>query len=388
MTGGAPLTLENSANLPPFRRRLLAWYRAHHRRLPWRQTHDPYAIWVSEVMLQQTQVTTVIEYYLRFLKRFPTVRHLADAAEQDVLTLWSGLGYYRRARQMHAAAKQIVQQDAGVFPKTLDAVRALPGIGRYTAGAIVSFAYGHRAPIVEANTLRLYSRLVGLREDPKMVASQQQLWRFAERLLPKSGDSSGSVNQALIELGSLVCTPKQPACTVCPVKRFCAANSAGLQAEIPLLATPKTFEPLHHALVVIQRGNTVLMRQNPAGRWWEGLWDFPRVDLTELGWHQAFDHAEHHAAEKARLVEQAMRQALGLELRQQASEYLKTIKHGVTRYRIKLHCFCAQLQTPICLSPQYNWQWVDLTSEPQLPLTSTAQKLHRWLLIPPGSGTK
>ncbi len=141
MTDESPLTLEASANLLPFRRALLAWYRKHHRQLPWRQTHDPYAIWVSEVMLQQTQVATVIEYYARFLRRFPTVRSLAVAAEQEVLTQWSGLGYYRRARQMHAAAGQIDQQYDGIFPETLDEVRDLPGIGRYTAGAIVSFDY-------------------------------------------------------------------------------------------------------------------------------------------------------------------------------------------------------------------------------------------------------
>lgn len=380
MTDGPLLALEGSADLHAFRRRLLAWYHKHHRKLPWRQTHDPYAIWVSEVMLQQTQVATVIEYYVHFLRRFPTVRSLADAAEQEVLTLWAGLGYYRRARQMHAAAGQIVQQHDGIFPKSLDEVRDLPGIGRYTAGAIVSFAYGQRAPILEANTLRLYSRLIGLRDDPKSASSQLQLWQFAEHLLPKSGANIGKVNQALIELGSLVCTPKRPDCSVCPVKRFCAAYRDGLQAEIPRVAAPSTFTPLHHALVIIQRGNKTLMRQNPAGRWWEGLWDYPRVDLTELGWHQEFDRAELNPMTQVGLVEQAMQQALGLELSQETSEYLKTVRHGVTRYRIALHCFRAKLKSPAHLPRKQIWRWVDLTIEPQLPLTSTAQKLRRWML--------
>ncbi|MCC7333502.1 MAG: A/G-specific adenine glycosylase [Pirellulaceae bacterium] len=380
MTNGLPQTLKSTADLLPFRRALLAWYHKHHRPLPWRQTHDPYAIWVSEIMLQQTQVTTVIEYYERFLGRFPTVRSLADAPEQEVLTLWAGLGYYRRARQMHVAAKEIVQQQGDVFPATFNEVRALPGVGRYTAGAIVSFAYGHRAPILEANTLRLYSRLIGLREDPKSASSQQLLWRFADHLLPKTGANIGKVNQALIELGSLVCTPKRPNCAVCPVKRFCATYRGGLQAEIPRLPAPQTYTPLHHALVVVHRGKKTLMRQNPAGRWWAGLWDFPRIDLTELGWHQEFDRAEPHLMLQVGLVEQAMQQALGLELREATSEYLTTVKHGVTRYRIALHCFRAMLRPAARLPPPHTWQWVDLAIEPQLPFTSTAQKLRRWLL--------
>lgn len=380
MTDGSSLAHGVSASLVPFRRALLAWYHKHHRQLPWRQTHDPYAIWVSEVMLQQTQVATVIEYYARFLRRFPTVRRLAEASEQEVLMRWAGLGYYRRARQMHAAAGQIVQQHDGFFPATFDELRALPGIGRYTAGAIVSFAYGHRAPILEANTLRLHSRLIGLREHPKTATSQLQLWHFAEHLLPKAGANIGKVNQALIELGSLVCTPKQPACTACPVKRFCAAYRDGLQAEIPSVAAPPTFTPLHHALVVIKRSNKTLMRQNSAGGWWEGLWDFPRVDLTQMGWHQEFDRAELRSKALVGLVEQAMQQALGLELREASSEYLKTLKHGVTRYRIALHCFRGKLQSPARLPPKHSWKWVDLTIEPQIPLTSTAQKLRRWLL--------
>ena len=379
MTDGLPLRLVGTASLLPFRRALLAWYHKHHRQLPWRQTHDPYAIWVSEIMLQQTQVATVIEYYARFLTRFPTVSSLAEATEQEVLTLWAGLGYYRRARQLHAAAGQIVQQHAGIFPETFAEVRALPGIGRYTAGAIVSFAYGQRAPILEANTLRLFSRLIGLREDPKSAASQHLLWGFAEQLLPKAGGGIGQVNQALIELGSLVCTPKQPNCTACPVKRFCAAYRGGLQAEIPRAAAPPTFTPLHHALVVIQRGDKMLMRQNPAGRWWEGLWDFPRVDLTELGWHHEFDRVARRSLVQLRIVERAMQQVLGLELSVATGEYLKTLKHGVTRYRIALHCFRTKLHFPTRLPPQHAWQWVDLSDEPQIPLTSTAQKLRHWL---------
>lgn len=383
MTDGSSVTLDSTASLPQFRRSLLAWYRAHHRPLPWRSTHDPYAIWISEIMLQQTQVATVIGYYHRFLQRFPDVPSLAAAPEQEVLTLWAGLGYYRRARQLHAAAQLIVHKHAGSFPDNFEEVRALPGIGRYTAGAIVSFAYGLRAPILEANTLRLHSRLIGLRDDPKAAASQTTLWSFAEQLLPKAGDKVGLVNQALMEVGSRICTPKQPNCAACPVKQYCAAYRDGAQAQIPRMPTPPKFTPLHHALVVVQRGGKTLMRQNPPGGWWDGLWDFPRVDLTALGLHQACDGAARRPAERVQLVEHAMHQSLGLELREASGEYLKTIKHGVTRYRIALHCFRTQLQSPTRLPQAHTWQWLDLRLEPQVPLTSTAQKLRLWLLSQP-----
>jgi A/G-specific adenine glycosylase len=385
MTDSSTLTLDFTARLPQFRRALLAWYRAHHRPLPWRSTRDPYAIWVSEIMLQQTQVATVIDYYNRFLQRFPDIRSLADAPEQEVLTLWAGLGYYRRARQMHSAARQIVQQYDGKFPNTFAEVHALPGIGRYTAGAVVSFAYGLRAPILEANTLRLYSRLIGLRDDPKARTSQSTLWSFAEHILPQAGDRVGQLNQALMEVGSMICTPKQPDCAACPVKQYCAAYRDGSQTEIPRMPTPPTFTPLHHALVVVKRGGKTLMRQNPQGGWWDGLWDFPRVDLTALGLHQACDRAARRSAEQVELVERAMHQSLGLELRESSGEYLKTIKHGVTRYRIALHCFRTQLQAPTRLPPAHTWQWLDLRLEPQVPLTSTAQKLRLWLLSLPDS---
>lgn len=379
-TDGDVQTLASVHSLPHFRRELLTWYRAHHRPLPWRRTQDAYAIWVSEIMLQQTQVATVIDYYTRFLRRFPNVRSLAEAPEQEVLTQWSGLGYYRRARQMHAAAQQIVGQHAGHFPQSIDGLLSLPGIGRYTAGAIASFAYGIRAPILEANTVRFFSRLIGLREDPKTATSQSQLWSFAERILPKAGEQVGLVNQAVMELGSLICTPKQPECAACPVQRFCVAHRAGIQTEIPLRAARPIFTPLHHALVVVQRSGKTLMRQNPADGWWAGLWDFPRIDLTELGWHAEFERISHKPSRQIDLVRSGMRQRLGLELREAKTEYLKSMRHGVTRYRIALHCYRAQVKTAAQLASTHNWNWVDLELEPDLPLTSTAHKLRRWMI--------
>src|SRR5687768_10854498 len=191
-------------------RKLLAWFDRSARDLPWRRTSDLYAIWISEVMLQQTQVATVIAYFERFLHRFPDVGSLAAADEQQVLRLWEGLGYYRRARQLHAAAKVIVAEHSGRFPLAYDAVRSLPGIGRYTAGAILSIGAGARLPILEANTIRVLSRLTAFRGDPASSAGQKHLWQIAELTLPAK--RVGTFNQSLMELGSEICTPKAPTC--------------------------------------------------------------------------------------------------------------------------------------------------------------------------------
>ncbi|GAG10844.1 unnamed protein product, partial [marine sediment metagenome] len=213
------------------RRRLLAWYVKHERDLPWRRSSDPYRVWLSEVMLQQTQVATVRDYFRRFVREFPTVHKLAAADEQEVLRLWEGLGYYRRARQLHAAAQQVVAEHGGRFPQEVRELQRLPGVGRYTAGAIASIAFDRRAPILEANTIRLLSRLTGYRDDPLKAAGQRLLWATAEEILPTK--HVARFNQALMELGSLVCTPNEPKCDACPLASLCAANAAGLQKQIP-----------------------------------------------------------------------------------------------------------------------------------------------------------
>ena len=211
--------------LRTFRGRLRSWYANKARDLPWRQTRDPYRIWVSEVMLQQTQVETVKPYFQRFLKAFPNVKRLAAAKEEEVLRLWEGLGYYRRGRQLHAAAVKIVDEHGGRFPREVPSLLALPGIGRYTAGAIASIAFDRRAPILEANTIRLHARLIGYRQDPAKSAGQKLLWEAAEDVLPRK--EVARFNQALMELGSLVCTPRRPRCEQCPVSNLCAVFAAG-----------------------------------------------------------------------------------------------------------------------------------------------------------------
>ncbi|QDV26249.1 A/G-specific adenine glycosylase [Aureliella helgolandensis] len=339
-------------------------------------------------MLQQTQVATVIDYYHRFLHTFPTVSDLAAAEEQEVLTLWSGLGYYRRARQLHAAAKMVVQEFGGTFPTQFDDVLSLPGVGRYTAGAITSFAYDMPSPILEANTIRLFSRLMGLELEPTTTAAQKELWAFAESLLPRRGGGSAAINQAVMELGSLVCKPAQPECSSCSVSKFCVAYRQGTQLRLPVLKKKVPTEARVHGLVVVARHGKYLMRRNGDGKWWQGLWDFPRVDITELlavsvGTRSVNGRPAANASklletepQESSLVEAALNSDLDLECK--ITQRLLVLRHAVTRYKISLHCFEASLSAGQAKPLGVDWQWVEL-EVCDLPLTSTAAKLRRHL---------
>ncbi|HVA45868.1 MAG TPA: A/G-specific adenine glycosylase [Pirellulales bacterium] len=340
-----------------FRRKLLGWYALHARDLEWRQTSDPYRVWVSEIMLQQTQVATVAGYFSRFLAEFPTIDALAAADEHRVLRLWEGLGYYRRARQLHRAAGIIVGEHGGRFPADPHAVRGLPGIGRYTAGAILSIAFDARQPILEANTIRLLSRLLAYRGDPRKKEGESLLWKFAEELLPRRG--SGTFNQALMELGSLVCTPRNPACGECPVKRLCPTEARSLQGVIPVAKAKPRFEAVREALVVVRRGSQVLLRQRQADERWAGLWDFPRFTIDAVNGDLAADLAAKLTATTGIVAE------LG--------ERLTTIKHGVTRFRITLDCYLADCAAkPRRLGNRCRWVHSDELA--RYPLSTTGRK--------------
>ncbi|HEX3869214.1 MAG TPA: A/G-specific adenine glycosylase [Pirellulales bacterium] len=336
-----------------FRRRLLAWYRRNARDLPWRRrSDDPYAVWVSEIMLQQTQVSTVIAYFNRFMAAMPDVAALAKATEQDVLRLWEGLGYYRRARQMHRAARVIIDEHGGIFPSDATAVRALPGIGRYTAGAILSIAFDKREPIVEANTARLLARLLAFRGDVSSTTGQRRLWTLAEQLLPARG--AGEMNQALMELGSQVCTPREPCCNVCPAMSLCPTRARGLQDRIPAAKKKLGAEAVHETAVVVRRDRQVLMmRRHGHGRW-GGLWNFPRFTEGTI------------VAEMKRLA--------GLRVR--PAEHLATLKHTVTRFRITLECHAAEyVSGTLREHDDMELRWFDIDALTQLPLPVTARKL-------------
>ena len=260
---------------PSIARPLLAWYARAKRDLPWRGTTDPYRVWVSEIMLQQTQVERVREFFTRFMTRFPTVHELAAAREHDVLRHWEGLGYYRRARQLHAAAKQIAAEHDGVFPQTVEGLMALPGIGRYTAGAIASIAFDVSAPIVEANSRRVFARLVGHDRPLGGAAGDGPIWEVAEQLVPRR--HPGRFNQAVMDLGAMVCTPDRPLCTRCPLASMCLAHREGRTATIPVKTPRRAAMLVCETAVIIRRGGRLLVEQRGPGEWWEGLWDFPRL---------------------------------------------------------------------------------------------------------------
>jgi A/G-specific adenine glycosylase len=265
-----------ASSIPAFRAALLAWYKTagrHH--LPWRKTFSPYPVLVSEFMLQQTTVATVIPYYHRFLKAFPTVQKLAAAPEERVMELWSGLGYYARARNLQACAQKVVKDFGGRLPDTLPKLLSLPGVGRYTAGAVLSFAFNKPAPVVDGNIVRVLSRVFGVTgpvKDPKVL---EDLWALAARLVPPK--DSRAFHSALMDLGATVCRPGSPACLICPLAEICWARRNNRQDEIPLVERDRPRKDVHvHAALVQDRGRWAFV-QRTAGGLYGGLWEFPGV---------------------------------------------------------------------------------------------------------------
>lgn len=261
--------LQSSAELRNFRVSLLSWYRENRRSLPWRRTHDPYRIWVSEIMLQQTRVAAVLEHYKRFLQRFPNVRDLAAASESEVLAEWSGLGYYRRARMLHRAAKIVLTEHGARLPRRSDDLRELPGIGRYTANAIASIAFHEPVAVVDGNVERVVSRLL------KRQLAGEILWQTAQRLLDP--ESPGDFNQAMMELGATVCLPGLPQCGVCPVNRMCASRGANRQSRS--MAEQRLRKSA--SLFLVKRRNAILLRQrSESNRLMAGMWELPERETA------------------------------------------------------------------------------------------------------------
>ena len=357
-----PAGLLTRAHRRRIARRLVDWFGREARDLPWRRTKDLYAIWISEVMLQQTQVATVVPYFERFLRSFPDVRTLAAADEEQVLKHWEGLGYYRRARQLHAAARQVAAAHGGRFPTQYAQVRSLPGIGRYTAGAILSIGRDERLPILEANTMRVLSRLSAYRNDPRSPAGQKHLWSLAEAILPSR--NVGIFNQALMELGSKICTPKAPACSRCPVRDQCQALAQHAQHQIPLAPQKTKYEDVGEIALIVRRGRRVLVRKCQPGERWAGLWDFPRTRRTDF-----------------QSVRQSVFELTDLSI--SVGKRLTTLKHGVTRFRITLDVHEATVaprprQRPRP-STQEDLRWASLAELSDLPLSTTGRKIARLL---------
>ncbi len=340
---------------------MVAWFRRHQRAMPWRETRDAYRIWVSEIMLQQTQVATATPYYLRFLERFPDVRALATATLDDVLAAWAGLGYYRRARMLHAAAGVVVREHAGQVPLVREDFAALPGVGRYTVGAVLSISAAQALPVLDGNVARVLSRWTALPLAIKRPADAKALWALAESVMPMATAGRGAThpgdwNQALMELGATVCTPRAPECGRCPVSGQCGAFSTGQVAAFPPVLQRRAVEKLGRAVVIFERGGRVLVTRRE-GALLHGLYEPPGVDLSG---------EEQSAAPRLR----AMLRLLGVRARLKDTGV--RVKHTITHRRIEVQVWRGSLLAP---TPRPNgWRWADPQSR-EFALTALTRKL-------------
>ncbi len=345
------------------RRALLAWFRRNARDLPWRRTRNPYRIWLSEILLQQTRIETALPYYRRFLKAFPSIRALASAGEDEVLKAWEGLGYYSRARNMHRAAKIIVGERGGRLPKTAQAWRELPGVGRYTAGAIASIAFGEREPALDGNTKRVLARLFHVTDPIDRAATVNTLWGLAEALVPP-GDPGG-FNQALMELGARVCTPTGPRCGACPIRRYCEAHQLGRQGEVPVRRARRPVP--HHEIVaaaICKKGRYLLGRR-PSGGMLGGLWEFPGGKVGSGETHE-------------QALEREVEEELGIKVR--VGDHLASVKHGYSHFTITLHLYrCEHAEGRPRAIFHDAVKWVPLSHFDRYAFHAANRKLFDWL---------
>ncbi len=309
---------------PAWAKRLLAWFRKERRRLPWRETRDPYRVWVSEIMLQQTRVDTVIPYYARFLERFPTLAALAAAPREAVLRAWEGLGYYARARNLHQAARHLVEEGNGRLPRTLAELRNLPGLGEYTAAAVAAIAFDMPVPALDGNALRVGCRFLGLDSEISSRATRRRVRELFEPVLQAPGVAPGEFNQAVMELGALACLPKAPRCRDCPIQASCRARASGRQEELPVRNARKRIPHYEIAVAVIHRAGKVLVARRPEERMLGGYWEFP-------GGKRAPGET---LAETAR---REVREEVALEVRN--LRRLCTVRHAYSHFRITLTAF-------------------------------------------------
>ncbi len=339
---------------------VLAWFRRYGRHdLPW-QGQDAYRVWLSEIMLQQTQVSTVIPYYEKFLQSFPGIKDLADASIDDVLQHWQGLGYYARARNLHKAAKLVRDQHQGEFPREFDAVAALPGIGRSTAGAILSLAFGQRWPILDGNVKRVLARCFRVPGWYGQSETMKQLWYLADSVTPR--ENAADFNQAMMDLGSMVCLKSNPKCEICPLKQVCSSYHHHSQAEYPQKA-PKKARPHKDTLMLLHRhGERLLLWRRPPSGIWGGLWSLPEVDdvgAVEL-WQQSF---------------------LRLS-RAPASIQENVIRHQFTHYSLDISVAVIELpELPRSISDDANYAWVDVSDLDSRGLPTPVRKLLETLQL-------
>lgn len=313
---------------------LLLWYQSNARKLPWRGHPDPYAVWVSEIMLQQTRVETVIPYFMRWMEHFPNIHRLAEAPLQEVLSIWEGLGYYSRARNLHWAARQVVAQ-GGAIPSTSRELQKLPGIGRYTAGAIASIAFGENVAALDGNIRRVLARLFDIDIPARSPQGEARLWALAEKHLPEG--EAGNYNQALMDLGAVICTPRLPNCPQCPVADFCQAFQLGIQEQRPVNLPKQTIPHYQVAAAVLQRGGRYLITRRPLHGLLGGLWEFP-------------GGKQEPAETLPECLARELQEELGIRVR--IGEPLNVYRHAYTHFRVTVHTF-------LC-------QWLEGEPEPEL----------------------
>lgn len=371
---------------------LLSWFSTNARDLPWRRTHDPYAVWVSEIMLQQTQVKTVIPYWERWMRELPTIEAVAKASAPRLHKLWEGLGYYTRVRNLHRAAQQIIAPPGGKFPTLFEQVLALPGIGRYTAGAICSIAFNQPTPILDGNVIRVLTRLFGIGANPHEKKTNEKLWQLAEELVSHAArldlslsrrhkearanlwrsqslrtsaatveGSCSALNQSLMELGALICAPRAPNCATCPVRKLCAAFHKGKQEEFPNLSKRAKTTARRFIACVIERDGRFLVRQRPAGVVNAQLWEFPNVEVASP------------TADFPLLA----RSKLGIRVSKPAP--LCTIKHSITRYRITLEVWRADFGSSSSTRSKLHGRWLAPARLNRLAFTSAHKKILQHL---------
>lgn len=363
--------------LPQIASRLLTWYRQQSRTLPWRGHPDPYAVWVSEIMLQQTRVEAVIPYFERWMHQFPTVKVLADASEQEVLAAWEGLGYYSRARNLHKSARIVVERYGGNLPRDLKLLRELPGIGRYTVGAIASIAFNMDQPTLDGNLRRVFSRLFDVSEPADSAEGEKTLWKHAAEHLPEG--MAGDYNQALMDLGATICLPKNPRCLLCPLMDICQARENGTHEQRPVLKPKLKLPHFTHTAGVILKPNgheaslsrplvgiaeispdkLVLIVKRPSKGLLGGLWEFPNGRVN---------------GDPAEELQSVLLTEYGFEVR--TGEALTTVQHAYTHFRITVHAFYCEL---LSISEGGDIKWVKLQEMDSYPMGKVDRQIARVL---------
>lgn len=359
------MVLNQLPALDTFANRVAGWQKKagrHH--LPWQATRDPYRIWLSEIMLQQTQVATVLPYYSRFLERFPCVHALAQASQDDVMPYWAGLGYYARARNLHRCAQQLIQYWGGKFPEKIDDIEQLPGIGRSTAAAIAAFAYGQRTPIMDGNVKRVFTRYFGIYGPPSQRAVETILWQTADAVVsaaPQNLDMA-AYTQGLMDLGSMHCTRSRPACSLCPLRDLCYAQIEARQHELPSAKPKKKNDERQCKMLIVQSRRCVLLERQPSPGIWGGLWSLPRYDDIQalqsacLSWGQSIDQA-HKAA---------------------------TLPHTFSHFKLYIEPWFLSCTTPIVAQPGPAQSWVPINQLARTALPAPIRKLLTELVHSPG----